>query len=541
MPGMIYEYDSIGGSGTGGGAISVFDEQVLLESNTKQLKFVGADVSASKTNTNEVTVYIPSASFSPFYNTGAGSVPDISTQNRHVANPTAEGNPYKIGDWSAGTLHACTNSGTWNFNSPVVSFEDETTTVEAFVYDADGVEIATLLTPAITGNTVETGNNIRIEISNFAPENSKFMGRIRVRFTTSAYDTDGGRYSIRIVHHNSAIDYIKVQSNVFYDPNPINPDITGITIQESIGVFKYLSGLKYYDEGSTFQVDILDIDNINNSSYPTNFIFNDLSEYGIPDQNLGSSDLTNWNYQFDDIDDTYQDTSATITQDDYRFIGTDCNIATHWIDWTNGSDVNSPNKAILIDTWDVESDELSEYFIDESFRRVAGYTGSEASWDSTQDMTSYDDNSGLMVQDGRLQTMRTDWSSYEPTGNPNYTGFSGAGTYFRRFIDISNLVRGNCSIAIQGFTLQNLIDEDVKMWIMIPGRFTSPCFVHGAALYDFGTFNGDNDPIRTGASTTNDIRVSFGTLGLDSTHNEFIMGIEISDSTIRPESIVVSW
>jgi hypothetical protein len=158
-------------------------------------------------------------------------------------------------------------------------------------------------------------------------------------------------------------------------------------------------------------------------------------------------------------------------------------------------------------------------------------------------MTAYNDNMGLMIQNGLLQTRRTDWNSYDPGGgaNPDYTGFVGWGTYYRRFIDAASLVRGSCWMAIAGFTLADLVAGDVRMWIMIPGRFVTPCYVHGPATYDFGTFDGDNDPIRVADSTPGNIHISFGNLGLQPGNNYFIMHIEITNPAINPSSIVVSW
>jgi hypothetical protein len=112
---------------------------------------------------------------------------------------------------------------------------------------------------------------------------------------------------------------------------------------------------------------------------------------------------------------------------------------------------------------------------------------------------------------------------------------------------------------IQGFTLSDLENNRVEMWIFIPGRMGTPCPVHTSDTFNFGTFDADittgsngphptgtstahyDDAIRVGSSTANTINVSFGNYGLDSTHNYFEMELIINDDSIEPSEIIVSW
>ena len=180
---------------------------------------------------------------------------------------------------------------------------------------------------------------------------------------------------------------------------------------------------------------------------------------------------------------------------------------------------------------------MNEYFTDEDYRRDSN----DLTFDSTQSLITYDSGVHGQIINGKFKVPNFNFSTCKPTGNPDYTGLSTNKHYYRRFTDIENKVRNSVSLNISGFTLSDLINEDIKLYIFIPSRFTSPCFVHGSITFDYGTFDGDNDPIRVGSSTTNRIDISFGSLGLTSLQNYFILHLIIEDSSIEIDSILASW
>lgn len=533
------------GEGGGSGFLSVLDEGTGAFS-ASAMDFIGTDVSVLQdpSDINKALVYIPSVTFSPFYNVGAASVSGPSTSSRYVAAPTSEGTPFKIGDWTGGTLHPSTRTTSLSFDADdVCSFvDDSSSTIEVKVFDADGTSVlATKTTPGITGNYDDTSDNIRIRVTNWAAEFIKYVGRILVTVTIGSILPNSGRFKVQVTHNNG-IDgtYTYTGTDIFFDDEPTTQTISGVTIAENtVSSSMYLSGIRYYDTGDSFDIGVTDMDNLNANTYPSTLLsINSSGEYGIVNDNLGSGDLTSWTNIHNDTNTSYTETK-TITSSNFRYIGTAANISGQVHDWTSGASANSANASICIDTYNTQSSDLAEYFTDETYRR----TSADAAWVSTSDMTSYDDNKGMMVQEGVLKTQRTDWTSYAPgtTGNPDYSGFSGAGTYYRRFTDTAQEVHGSAQMTISGFTLQNLIDEDVKIWLLIPTRWSSECFLHGSSTFDFGSFNGDNDPIRTDDSTSSVIKFSFGTLGMNSTYDYFIMHMEITSSSINPSSIVVSF
>jgi len=544
--------DSSGsGTGTGSGNIAVYDEGTLVNATVTKLNFIGTEVVAKQDGADiaQVDIYIPPPDYVSHYNTTDGSnngmVNSIATANRHVSNPGT----FDIGPWTAGSVHPTTRSGTLHYNSASeVLFETLTTTILAEVIGADGTTtIASCQIDNPSGNTSNTNQNITIQVSNFDTNGDKWKGRINTTINISSIIPSSGKFSVRITHQQPSGNYVKTQSNLFYDSEPNTAVLTGVSITESAGrITKFLSGVQYYDLNSPFTVDIADIDYLNGDSYPTTQVEVRGPEYGLPALNLAGTDLTDWTNDWDDIDDTYHSDDWEITAVNYRFIGDNANILGRTVDWTTGSDVLSPDSSILIDTWVSQSDELSEYFTDEDYRLMSDYT---TPWDSTQSLDAYDDNNGLQIMSGVAKVPSSlsasnnnnaDFSSYNPLPNPDYSSFSG-NTYYREFTDVTNSVRTSARLAIQGFTLQNLIDEDVLLFIDIPGKFTSECYAHSPNEFDFGSMDGDNDPIRVDDSTTNDIHISFGTYGLDSTHNVFRIRLVIQDATIEPSSIVVSW
>ncbi len=422
-----------GGGGGSGSALSIYDETTLLDNAVEAIKFIGTDVLAMDdgTGTHTINVYIPPVVFAPFYNQGAAAVGNVSTTSRHVAGPTAEGNPFKIGGWSAGSVHGCRESGTVAYSTgSECSFMDQTTTVEVNVYDADGVSVlASHVTAAITGNIDVTLNNIRVQVTNWATDATRYKADISVTATVSSMVSTGGRFSVEIIHHNSGTDYTKTQSDIFYDPDVNAPVLSGVSISETVGsvITRHCSGIEWYDIGSQFTVGIVDVDYLNDRSYPTTQVSVDGSEYGLPTLSLQGGDLTGWTSLFDDIDDSYGKTNWAITQVDLTLITTLANIRARWIDWSSGSWVNSSNAAILIETHDDLSTRLIERFYFENWRcpGTADFDNPDAkSWTSSADLGAGD----ACFVAGGCERNTTDWTIYNPNpgSQPDYSSSQNA-------------------------------------------------------------------------------------------------------------------
>lgn len=529
-------------SGGGGGSLTVQDEGVAL-GVFSIMNFIGADVLAYDGGGGVVNVTIPPTVFRPFYNQGAATVSSFPTNNWTISTPNLTA--FKLGGWVPGTIHPCHNDSTLDLNTPATCgfMDNSTTTIEVNVYDDDGVTLlATHTTAAIVGNLDVTLNNIRIRVTSWGPDDIRYQGNIWVNINVGALIPIGGRWSYEIIHHNAGTDYTKTQPDAFFDTNLNAGTISGVTIAETPGfvVTKYLSGVQYYDIGSDFTVDVADIDYANSNSYPNPQVEIHGDEYGLPQLDIFEADMTGWTLNDDNVDDTYNKTDWEITAVNFRRlpIASDTtNIRGRVMDWTNSPWANSADSKVLIDTYTQESDELSEYFTDEAFRLTSG----GVAWDSTQNITVYDGGSNAQVIGGIIKIHDTDFSTYNPLPNPDYSVSPASGKYYRNFTDTFNAVRGSATLDITGFTLADLVASRVEIWIDIPTRFTSPCYVHTASTYNFATFTGNNDPIRLLSSTANSIDITFGALGLTPAQNYFNCHVIINDASIEPSSILVSW
>ena len=534
-------------SGGLGGSITIEDEGIVVATDVETINIVGTGHNAVDMGSGRVNIYAPELDLVSHFNTNDGTntaiVADIPTTNRHISSPISESNPFKINTWTGGDMRPVTRDNTLTYSTiNLCIFEDLESDIEVIVSDIPGgVVYSSQVRNNIFMNGSAITGGIAVVISGWAVEGSKYKAIITVNLDLDVMMPEGGRFSVRITHSNGGVDYVKTQNNLYYDIDTQTSTLNNLSIVENtINSAKYLSGIRYYDLTDTFDVGIADIDNINHMSYPTNFIDLNMSTFfGIADVFLQGASLNNWDTLYNNIDASYTSPHA-ITSNDFRYIGTGGTINAFPIDWSPETTIYSAAMALLIDTFVPESDELSEYFTDETYRK----TIADIAWDSLQSIITYDGAAHAQVTEGILRIPNIDYSLYNPLGNPNYLALNSNINYYRNFIDITASVRGSSSLNITGFTLQNLIDEDIELWFLIPGKWTNWCYAHSSDEFDFGTFNGGltvSQPIRVNSSTSNNINISFGTLGLDVANDYFRMRLVINDSSLQPSSILVSW
>ena len=573
-----YKY---GGALTGG-VIDIMFNGVSLGPNLTALNFVNAQdpagyngvmaqVNDPLLNPTQIDAYIHPPGFVSHFNTSDGStnasVSNWPTFNRYVSAPGT----FDILGWAAGSAYNGFHQTPGGAGGPVtyalagnfsILANDGTTVLTVTVLSADGTDLGTHVVPIGAGPYSATVNNVTIIHGLLTPDSYKFQASLSISVLIDNMIPQGGKYSISIVHNNGVDGIFSYNSgNMFHDPNSTAATIANPTIAENTPVVKWLSGIQYYNLGSTFDIGIPDIDNINAESYPQPFINVDCVEYGITNFNLNGGDLTAWTSAWNDINSSYSGTHA-ITAANYRFIGTDANIDGRWVDWVNGAWQPSPDAAICIDTYATESTALAEYFTDEARRRtefdLAGAYNAGAAWDSTQDMGAYDDNIGLLIQSGLIRTRHTDWNSYAPgmAANPDYMGFAGWGTYYRRFTDVSSSDRGSARLTFAGDPgiVNAIIAGTIRLYVFIPDTtWRVRAQVHGAALFDFATFDANIQnggtysdvvtiPNRTSANNgAGTLDISFGNLHMGAGHNELDIQLEMTSGSPTISSIILSW
>lgn len=527
-----------GGSGStsvNSGTLTVLDEGVSLSTDVQTINIVGTDIEASLTAANTVTIYSPPPTYVSHFNTSDGtndcSVASISTTGRYISNPTAEGTPFKIGDWGAGTSQATTQSGTWVFTTTnQCLFENLTSTIEVNVYDADEVSIlATHTTGAISGNTDVTVNNIQIQVTSWATESTKYKGIITITVNIAAIIANGGRIgSVAMVHHNVA-DYTKTQTSAFYDDEPAAASLTGVTITETGGsvVTRFISGVEYYFLGSDFSISIADIDDLNANTYPLTQVNIEGTEYGLPSLNLQGSDLTGWTNAWDDDNSTYNKTDWAITQTNLFSASTTGNIRARTQDWSAGGWVNSSNSNILIHTHNTTNTDTTEYFFYENYRCPT--TGNfdlanQKSWTSSSDVGVGD---AIFYNGGceRINTLANsgDFTLYNPNSGsqPNYSASQNATVYLIREFLHTGVASSGFTINLTG-TYTSLEMKMAKAW---DGTSTGgTVWVDMAAGYNAPQWNNGNPTGGTG-SLTGGSHHTFGTNNIINTSDTIYIRI----------------
>ncbi len=542
-------------------SITVLDEGDVICANVHTINFKGADVQVKDCVDGVVNVYVPPPQYVAHFNSNDGDVAgdcrlsDKSTTSRFVAGPTGEGNPYNIGGWSDGdTVNTVRTTGAVHVytTTNVCSFKDDsTTTIEVNIYDADdSTPLATHTLGPITGAVGAVIQGITIIVASWATNEDQYQGTVSVLFNIDTIlGNISGRYSVEIIHHDAGDgDFTYTQGPLFYDNESNAQTIGNATIAENTPVIVRKSGVYYYDTGSTFTVNIDDLDWLNSDSYPTTLVSIVGSEYGLPTLSLGSGDLTGWTSKYNIMNVTYNKADWTINQSNYYTVRTTGNIVAQVQDWSAGASDNSPNAGMAVDTYNDNSTRIVEDFRGETNRLESDLS---TSWDSTQDLTAYDGNNGLQVGEGTklFYPKNIDYGTYEPSSGaqPDYSGESGDKVYYRAFWH-SGTSHGNGIFVITGVTETNLTNDDVIIEISFDGTnwyncnenwVTAPPLSDGQGCrVESGTYNmTSNDSLKftlAGATTDN-------TTGLGATYWGIFVKITMPDtSSVEMGSIQIS-
>ncbi len=339
--------------------------------------------------------------------------------------------------------------------------------------------------------------------------------------------TDGtllrqGYNFITLVHELDSGDQT-TSIDIFYDTDVgSNPSSSIPTVSVVTPALKYLSGVSSYSTGSTFNVSatISDaFDNVYHSSEAPVLIsgWPGLSSTSIRYDNATVSGVS---YP-PAVGDTMQITNYTITQAaNQASSNATTSIVVRDPYGSYGPAVSASNN-IMIYSYSNSSTALAEYFRDEVYRLPveaydtipSTYTGK---WDSTANISSYDDGTGLQVFQGQLIFPVANYSTNLPSGNPNYSSLSSTSnrTYIRAFYDADSHSSG--TLRLTGITKAQMFAGSVKVYIKAP---TQTGWLSLNKDYNFATFTGaDEDGCWTGRDVQSNSDFSF-TLGSFYTQN----------------------
>ena len=278
---------------------------------------------------------------------------------------------------------------------------------------------------------------------------------------------EGGRFSIIIdqilpIESNT---YTKKQLDIFYDPNPIDPTLEDFNIYEEKQILKWLSGVAYYDIGSILGIELINLLNINNRSYPTPFIFVDLTDFGFnKDTYISGSDIPDWTPLYCHEILNTKVTKFELKEEYIRVISQLAQPKISLIDWEILPEQEGNVFPILIDTFPKTSTWLNEDFRDEFYRLNQDLTHP---WDSKSTLGQTD----LQIVNDTLVRQYHNWTQYNPSVNvADYSNANSEEQYYFREFKSSKRNYYNGLFKINGtLTEQNLIDEDVKILISLDG------------------------------------------------------------------------
>ena len=556
-----------------------YDGVEISPANTELLNFIGSGVTiVSREGGNKVDVYIPALELASHWNTGDGKTDgtvlenSISRSITRISTPSvSEGDPFFTGGWSE-TNQSATISGslTVTSNEETTGFGGDSTMVVRVINGSGAVE-ETFITGVIVQNEVFNGTNIVVTISGFSTDTTHHKAKASVFVDIDAIFTNGGRYRVEVDHITDSVSdsggiYTFVQNDVFYDTNSTTPSINGtVTIGETSGnvVTKHMSGIEYYDLTSQFTTDVTNIGDLNENTQATSQNLKiEGADYGLPNlilEPFNDPGFAGWSNEENVQNVNYQKSDWSLNALNYRFRGSTASSSSFPRDtWNNGSSSSSVNESILVDTYSDNSNNLTENFNGESKRLNSDYV---TPWDSVLTLSSGE----ALVMGGKLQipskgtfegestTINSNWSSFSPTlggVNPNYSTLEGSSNFFRKFVDVSGLERGNFTFVFAGnFVVDaktDLNNDDLQVVIRRvestdptadKGAGANPLYLSGAD-YNFSAFDDGltNGQVRLGSSSGNIIQGTFGSLNCkDGIYCEVIinnLNITISQITL---------
>lgn len=476
----------------------------------------------------------------------------------YVATPTSEGVPYKIGNWTGGTLQSCTNT-TVSISTSNKARELSNQIFKVEVFDANDTSLLASNQLTITGNTSNTTSGITLTVSGWIADYDQFAGSLSVTVNPATILGSGKSGRIRVkVTVGSCTPFFP--SPFFFDHNPSACTVTTPTIQETSGqvVTKFLSGVEMYTTNSKFTVNLPAINTPNANTYRgSNIVEIRGTEYGLSQINLSPGSLTGWTSSYSTTGCSYTYTAWSITSSNYFYMASTANIDARGQDpWTSQSYVVGADSSIIINTYGNASTSSYEGFQDEVWRLPVGNydtpLGTTAAdwqnrWTSSSDLT-INDLQCWYSSGWRLYYPRTNYVGYAPNGaqQPNYSSASGRRYFYRAFYhNTSNSVSG--SLRLHGMTkaqLGRVNQNGIRVEIKVPGKTGWMDLGNG---FNSGQYNGsDGDGIWQNSSAQANDWFDFGWKSQDALDSScgWVVVVRISSASISdnlPTAMTIEW
>lgn len=392
------------------------------------------------------------------------------------------------------------------------------------------------------------------------------QGSARITLTSAALQQ--GYNTLELRHATTSTDTATL--DWFYDTDPAgagnDPTISSTDLTENTPVLKSLSGVDYYDTGSTFDLDITGDRLFNNvyhdSSSPitvsTSWDGNPIISITDPEVSGVSNPAA--------VGETMSVTGLALTVVSSVQDSDAQATSTPRDPYGTYSSLTTSSKNFVIMSTPANSTSIFESFVDERYRLlntadfnspISG-SGSGSSWMPSG--TALWDSSISIIGLGELQVYDhtvvsaknrliyptfdySNSSNFQPQPNPDYSSIGpGTLTYYRVFRASDELSKSNGTITFPGVSESDLtagLGLRIKvpsktMWLDLATAFNGSTFPTNA-VYPTGV-DGEGCRINSGENnldTNNKIEFSLGSLGTDmSSDFQLILEITYADSTV---------
>jgi len=326
------------------------------------------------------------------------------------------------------------------------------------------------------------------------------IGNCRINIDPS--DLREGWNKIKLEHVDIGGDQATQEFDVFYDKGTLSSVMTINSVTEKAPINRYLSGVKYYGRGATFDADMIAGNVFDNTYHITSPIV-----YSSTLNTIGSGIIDYDDSSVSGVSDPPYRTEATMTVDDKVLTVPSSNVrspdsrlsAYARKVWSTSATVQSASENRLVDAYGITSDDENEYFDDENRRMPSGAYDSipaniTGQWNSVLFLT----NGMAQLFMGELIYPELDFSTgYLPSaGQPDYSAFSGNQVYYRAMYD-SGDPHSSGILQLGGLVLADVAQVgtgNVNVEIKLP---TQTGWMDLGKPFDSGTFTGaDGDGCR---------------------------------------------
>jgi len=361
----------------------------------------------------------------------------------------------------------------------------------------------------------------------------KMTARINVTTLPAGYN------GFKLAHDGLSSDQESAQYDVYYDNNTdvLSFSVPPTIVEKAINSSKYISGVRYYSSGDTFDVAFTG-NNLFKNCYSASMLARHKFEACSANTDIPPSGSY-------DVNDTLPVTGVvTINRGSYYDLDTRLT-AYLYHPWKTQLSLETPSENRMVCTYDNVSTDVAESFRDENHRLdpASDYDSAillpgsiTGQWNSQNPLAASD----ALVYNQRVQLAAIDLSGNLPIG-PNYTvGRDVVQQYCRAFY--KNEANSNVSLTLTNLNIANIGEVgngDVNVEIKLP---TQTGWLDAGKAYSSALFTGiDGDGCKTPASTGSILSLTFGTFTTANSGQMIIVRITFRNTNQSITALSVNW